>query len=151
MFPDTTLQGKRKDGLGLAISFLNISINLTYFNIFCASVHMLYPQDGWSCHSIEQTDELKPKQYFSLPLDKQKIWNWNKSAFAYQVQTLHIHLAGPHMLFEHNFIYKWMYTSFYKCTSIGKAAWQRYAIPEGPERGCQIQYDKSTSSWRRAS
>lgn len=41
MFPNTTLQGKRKDGLSLAVSFLNFSINLTCFKIFSASVHML--------------------------------------------------------------------------------------------------------------
>lgn len=57
-------KGKWKGGLGF--SFLNISINLTYFNIFPASIHMLSSQDGWSCHSIPQTDELKPKQCIFL-------------------------------------------------------------------------------------
>ncbi len=65
------LQHKWKRGTGRCawfrrFSFLNISINVSYFNIFPASVHTLSPQDWWCCHSIRQTDESNLKECIFL-------------------------------------------------------------------------------------
>ena len=84
--PMITQMEKRGREVG-SLSFPNISINLTYFNIFPASVHTLSPQDEWSRRASRQTDELKPKEYIFLP----RLMNWRsvneseiKSVFAYR-------------------------------------------------------------------
>lgn len=58
-------------------SFVNISINPTYFNIFSTSAHTLSSPDWWSCHIVRQTDEgSSTKHIFLLVLIN---WKRNRS------------------------------------------------------------------------
>lgn len=117
--PDTTnKKGKWKRQLAWAVSFLNISISLTFFNIFSASVHMPSPQDGWSCHSIWQTDELKPKQcvFLSHLINSTwSEWNWRKEYYLLIWHNLCMFSRGLHAAWTsfhlqvNVYVISWMY------------------------------------------